>query len=272
MNSVEILGHLVLDACVLCAHRLRAVVRQLDKQQRIDIDSQSLVGIRKFFALLKSQAYKMLCERHFGSREVECRIDDHAFLYHLFFDNMLTMHLDLLLRVSRDRCGRDAYLQFRHDVLQHLFRLLSIPSCKHVFLVDDDDERYFMFRLCAARKVEERCTLLRIADHKCIVLVDALPVDKQDFAWMYVSVGRMVHIVVDNGMKFACFGEEGLHLEVALLMQLVWGYPHERHFRAWRVSTLCQFGAEAHEHLRCHDGLTGTSRCFKNKGVSLSCK
>ncbi len=241
--GVEIQGHLVLDACVLCAHRLRAVVGQLDKQQRIYVDSQSLVGIRKFIALLKSQAYKMLRERHFGRREVEGGIDHHAFLYHLFFDNMLAMHLYLLLWIGRDRCGGDAYLQLGHDVLQHFFRLLSIPSCKHVFLVDDDDERYFMFRLCAARKVEERCTLFRVADHKRIVLVDALPVDKQYFSWMYVSVGRMVHIVVDNGMKFACFGEEGLHLEVALLVQLVGGYPHERHFRAWRVGTLCQFGA-----------------------------
>ena len=38
-------------------------------------------------------------------------------------------------------------------------------------------------------KVVERCTLLRIADHKRIILVDALPVDKEYFAWMYISVG-----------------------------------------------------------------------------------
>ena len=120
----------------------------------------------------------MLRERHFGSREVECRIDDHAFLYHLLFDNMLAMHLYLLLRVSRDRCGRNAYFQFRHDVLQHLFRLLSLSSAKHVFLVDDDDERYFLFYLGATGKVVERCALFGVANHKRIILVDALPVDK----------------------------------------------------------------------------------------------
>ena len=246
---VEIQDYFVLNACILGAHRFRAVVWQLDKQQRIYVDTQSLVGFRKFIAFLQRQANKMLRERHFGSREVECRIDDHTFLYHLLFDNMLAMHLYLLLRVSRDRCGRDAYLQFRHDILQHLFRLLSLSSAKHVFLVDDDDERYFMFRLGATGKVVERCALFGVANHKRIVLVDALPVDKQYFAWMYISVCRMVHIVIDNGMKLACFGEEGLHLEVALFVQLVRCYPHERHFRAWCVGTLCQFGAEAHKHL-----------------------
>ena len=249
MDGIEIQGHFILNACVLGAHRLRAVVRQLDKQQRIDVDTQSLVGLRKFIALFKSQANKMLRERHFGSREVKCRIDHHAFLDHLLFDNMLAMHRHLLLRVSHDRCGRDAYLQFRHDILQHLFRLLRIPSCKHVLLVDDDDKRYFLFYLGATSKVVERCTLLGVAYHKRIVLVDALPVDKEYFAWMYISVGRMIHIVVDNGVKLARFGEERLHLEVALLVQLVRCYPHERHFRAWCVGSLSQFGAEAHKHL-----------------------
>ena len=155
MNHVEIQRHFFLDACVLCAHRLRAVVRQLDKQQRIDIDTQSLVCFRKFITLLQRQADKMLRERHFGRREVECRIDDHSLLDHLFFDHMLAMHRHLLLRVSRDRCGRDSYLQFWHDILQHLFRLLRILSGKHVFLVDDDDERYFLFYLGATSKVVE---------------------------------------------------------------------------------------------------------------------
>ena len=243
VNRVEIQGHFVLDVCVLGTHRFRAVVRQLDKQQGIDVDSQSLVGFRKFITFLQRQADEMLRERHFGSREVECRIDYHTLLYHLLFDNMLAMHLNLFLRVCRDRCGRDAYLQFRHDILQYLFRLLSLSSAKHVFLVDDDDERYFLFYLGATSKVVKRRALLRIANHKRIVLVDALPVDKEYFAWMYISVGRMIHIVVDNGVKLVRFGEEGLHLEVALLVQLVWGYPHERHFRAWCVGTLCQFGA-----------------------------
>ena len=146
--SVKIQCHFVLNACVLCAHRFRTIVRQLDKQQRIYVDTQSLVCLRKFFAFLQRQADKMLRERHFWRREVECRINDHAFLYHLFFDNMLAMHLYLLLWMSSNRCGRYAYLQFWHDILQYLFRLLSLSSAKHVFLVDDDDERYFMFYLC----------------------------------------------------------------------------------------------------------------------------
>ena len=62
VNRVEIQGHFVLDACVLGAHRFRAVVRQLDKQQRIYVDTQSLVCFRKFIALLQRQANKMLRE------------------------------------------------------------------------------------------------------------------------------------------------------------------------------------------------------------------
>ena len=133
-------------------------------------------------------------------------------------------------------------------------------ASKHVLLVYDDNDGQAVFFLGAAGEVVQRGGTFRFAHHDVFVLVDALPVHEEHFTGMDVAACRMVQFIVCHGTEHTGFGEVILHLQVALLVQLVGRDPDKGHF----TSFVRQLGGQFVQHLADHDGLAGAGRCLEH--------
>ena len=201
--------------------------------------------------------------------EVESGIKDDVFLNHFFLDDFLTGHVDLLLAVGL-RCRRHTDFNLGLDSGEHLFRLFGVLAAKHMFIVDHKHDRYAVIVLCAASNIIERSRVFGFAYHQVFVLVDALPVYKENFARLYVAVGGVVEFIVDNRTQGAILGKVVLHLEVALLVQFIWSNPNISYFGAWSIGTLGEFLGEPHKHFRCHHSLAGAGGRLENERMAVA--
>ena len=238
--------HLFLDAFIILIH-LIFIIRQLNKQQRIDMNTYLAISLSQLFTFLQGKAHQMLIQRTVWVVEVKGRVQYHALLDHSFLHNHVSGHCDLYFTLCLRR-GRNAYLHFGVDVFQHLFCLVCQFTGKHVLLVNDNDDRNALLFLCPASEVIEGSTLFGVSYHHGIILIDTLPVDKKNLTRMDIALGGMVEVIIDDGMQFLSFRKEGFHFEVALLMKLVGSNPNICHLFIWDVGALAQLCVESEQH------------------------
>lgn len=186
-----------------------------------------------------------------GVFEVECWIKDDIFLNHFFFNNFFAWHIDLFIAIGLRGC-RHTDFNLGLNCGEYLFRLFGILAAKHVLLVNHKYDRYAVIVLCAAGNIIERSRVFGFAHHQILILVDALPVHKKNFSRLDIAVGGVVEFIVDYGTEGAILSKVVFHLEVALLMQLIWSNPDISHFGARGIGTLCEFMIEPHKHFRSH--------------------
>ncbi len=211
----------------------------------------------------------MLIERAVGVVEVESRIKDYVLLNHFFFNDLFARHIYLLLAVGL-RSGRNTDFNLWLNCGEHFLRLLGVLAAKHMFLVNHKHDRYAVIVLCATSDVVERSRVFGFAHHQVLILIDALPVDKENLARLDESVGGVVEFIINNRTQGAVLCEVVLHLEVALFMQFVWGNPNICYFCVWSIGALGQFLIKPHKHIRCHHGFAGAGGRLENEGVAVS--
>ena len=156
-------------------------------------------------------------------------------------------------------CCRDTNLHLGVNLLQNLGTLVCRLRPEQVLLVNHHNDGQTRFFLRSASYLIERGVLLRFAHHHVLLLVDALPVHKQDFARFYRALA-LVYLVVHHRLQQSGLREVVLHLEVALLVQLVRSYPDECHLLVRTVAPRLQLLRQVCQHLRCHHRLTRTRR------------
>ena len=103
--GIERGNNLVLYLCIVGSERFARIVGKLNKQKRIDVNANILIGFGEFFTLLHGKPNKMLIERAVRVLEVKSRIKDDVFLNHFFFNDLFARHIYMLLAISL-RCCR----------------------------------------------------------------------------------------------------------------------------------------------------------------------
>ena len=138
-----------------------------------------------------------------------------------------------------------------------------------MFLVNHYYNGQTVFFLGSACNLKDGGTLFGVAHHDVLFLVDAFPVDKQDFTRLDVSF-RMVQFVIHHSSKLMSFAEEILHLEVTLLMKFVWSYPDVCYLLIRKITTRLQFSGEVTQHLRCHHSLSCTRWSLEDELLTIT--
>ena len=238
--------HLFLDTFIILIH-LILIIRQLNKQQRIDMNTYLAISLSQLFPFLQGKAHQMLVQRAIRIRKVQGWIQYHALFNHTFSNNSLSRYLHIQIAFCLRGC-RDTELNFWIDVLQHLLCLVGEFAGKHVLFVDDNDDRNILFFLGSASKIIERSTLLRITYHHGIIPTDTLPVNEKDFSRMDVAFGRMVKVVINDRMQLLSFRKEGFHLKVALLMKFVGSNPNICQLFIRYIRTVSQLCIQPEQH------------------------
>ena len=153
LDGVQILHHLFLDAFIILIH-LILIIRQLNKQQRIDMNTYLAISLSQLFPFLQGKTHQMLVQRAIRIRKVQGRIQYHALFNHTFSNNCLSWNLHIQITFCFRGC-RDTKLNFWIDVLQHLLCLVGEFAGKHVLFVDDNDDRNILFFLGSTSKIIE---------------------------------------------------------------------------------------------------------------------
>ena len=138
-----------------------------------------------------------------------------------------------------------------------------------MLFVDNDNDRQPVLFLCPAGDLVERGILLRVANHNVLLLVDALPVHKQYLTGLYGALA-LIQVVIHYGLQQMRLREVVLHLEVALLVQLVGRYPDEGHLLIGAVASALQLFGQVGQHLRGHYRLACSRGRLEDDGFSIS--
>ena len=85
-----------------------------------------------------------------------------------------------------------------------------------------------------------------------------------------VALVGMIEFIIDERLQDTRLCKIVLHLEIALLMELIWGYPDECHLIIIAVCAFRKFTDNTGQHLRCHHCLAGSGWSLENNLLSLA--
>ena len=124
LHHVKILHHLFLDAVIILVH-LVLVVRQLDKQQWVDVYTYLMVSLSQLLALLQGKMHQVLVERTIRVVKLQSWIQYHALFDHPLIDYHLSWHGHQGILSGGNRRGS---IVFSTLFIWHQFLLHGYPS------------------------------------------------------------------------------------------------------------------------------------------------
>ena len=98
-----------------------------------------------------------------------------------------------------------------------------------MLLVNHCNNRYLLLKLRHTRQTIQRSVLLVVTNHHGIVLIDALPVNKQHVTRLQTLT--RIYFIKHHRVQPTRLREEIAHAQITLLVQLIRRYPYISHIR-----------------------------------------